>query len=112
MSHPSVEQFMLEVKKQQESSSSKKTRSLMKLFDILLCCKLCGEEVYKLEEDVDFQTCNEDLSDVFNEHFRNGKQNKCCRRLNLNESYVEKMMMANRKYERKQLNPASSQLEK
>ena len=68
---------------------------------------ICGEEVYKLKEDVDFLTCNEDKSYVFNEHFRKGKKNKCCRRLYSNKSYVEKMMMAKREYERKQVNPAT-----
>ena len=78
MFRPSVDEFMLKVKKKLKSFSSKKTSSLMKSFDILLCCKLCGEEVYKLKEDGDFQTCNQDLYHVFNEHFRNGKKNKCC----------------------------------
>ena len=73
----------------------------MKLFDILLCCKICGEEVFKLKLKMDFKTCNEDLSDVFNEHFRNGKQNKCCQSLNLNYSYVEKMNMAKSEYSKK-----------
>ena len=58
MFRPSVEEFMLKVKKKQDSSISKKIRSLMKTFHIILCCKLCGEEVYKLKENVDFQTCN------------------------------------------------------
>ena len=63
---PSVEEFMLKVKKKQDSSPSKKARSLMKTFDILLCFKLSSEEIYKLKENVDFQTCNQDLSYVFN----------------------------------------------
>jgi hypothetical protein len=58
MLRPSVERFLLKVKKKQDSSSSKRTKSLMKKFDILLCCKLCGKEVYKLREEMDFKTCN------------------------------------------------------
>ena len=86
MFRPSVEEFMLKVKKKQDSSSSKKNRLLMKTFDILLCCKFCGEEVYKLKEKMDFKTCNQDLCHVFNKHYRNGNKNKCCKRLLLNES--------------------------
>ena len=65
----------------------------MKQFDIHLCCKLCGEEVYKLKQNVNFTTCNKDLSASFNEQFRNGKQEKCCPDLDLKESHDEKMMI-------------------
>ena len=76
MLRPSVDQFMLKVQKKQESSSRKKNRSLMKQFDIYLCCKLCSDEIYQLEKKVNFRTCYEDLSGVFNKHFRKGKERK------------------------------------
>jgi hypothetical protein len=90
---PSVEQFMLKVKKKQDLSLSKRNMSLMKTFDILLCCKLCGEEVYKLKEKMDFKTCNRDLTKVLNEHYRNGG-NKCCQRLLKDELYVDQIKVA------------------
>ena len=94
MLRPSVDQFMLKVQKKQESSSREKNRSLMKQFDIYLCCKLCCEDIYQLKNKVNFRTCYEDLSCVFNEHFRKGKENKSCQSLDSNDSYVEKMMSA------------------
>ena len=49
---------------------------------------------------------------MFNEHFRNGKKNKCCQSINLNESYVDKMMMAKNEYKRKQNNKECCDVEK
>ena len=90
---------MLKVKKKQELSSSKRNMSLMKKFDVFLCCKLCGEEIYKLKETMEFKTCNQDLTKVFNEHYR--KANKCCQRLLKDESYVYKMKWARKEFIRK-----------
>ena len=76
----------------------------MKKFDILLCCKLCSKEVYKLKEEIDFKTCNQDLTKVFNEHYRNGK--KCCKSILMDELYVDEMNGARKEYMRKKSNKA------
>lgn len=86
---PSMDQFMLKVQEQQESSSRNKNRWLMKQLDIYLCCKLCSEKIYQLEKKVNFRTCHYDLSGVFNNHFRKVKENKCC--LMLRKWWVQKM---------------------
>jgi hypothetical protein len=112
MLRPTVEQFLLKGKKKKDSSSSKRTKSLMKKFDILLCCKLCGEEVYKLKEELDFQTCNRDLTKVFNEHYRKGMSNKCCKNLLNDESYSNEMNRARKKYMRKDANDTCHGIEK
>jgi hypothetical protein len=110
MYRPSVGRFVLKVKKKQDSSSSKRNMSLMKKFDILLCCKLCAEEVYKLKEKIDFQTCNQDLTKVFNEHYRNRK--KRCKILLKDDSYVDEMKGARKEYMMKKSNDAFCGAEK
>ena len=57
---------------------------------------------------MNFRTCYEDLSGVFNKHFTKGKKNKCCQSLDPNESYVEKMMSAKNEYKRKEMNTKGS----
>ena len=83
----------------------------MQQFDIYLCCKLCSDEIYQLVKKVNFSTCYEDLSGMFNKNFRKGKENKCCQSLDSNESYVEKMMSAKNEYKRKQINFGTKSLE-
>ena len=82
----------------------------MKKFDILLCCKLCGEEVYELKEKIEFKTCNRDLTKVFNEHYRN--VTKCCQILLMDDSYVYEMKWAKKEYMRKKSNKAFFEAEK
>jgi hypothetical protein len=49
---------------------------------------------------------------MFNEHYRKGMNNKCCKRLFKDESYADEMNRARQEYMRKDTNEACCGIEK
>ena len=63
-----------------------------------------------MKEEIYFKTCNQDLTKVFNEHYRNKK--KGCKRLLKDDSYVDEMKGARKEYKRKKSDEACFGVEK